>query len=147
MSPTVHAENSVVFPFLVSSVWNQVTRQQLRLSDPATKTELGVYQPNSGSSQEPILAAGGCSSCCNVTLHLGSLRFKPKVQWCHHGSQRLGREPQLLPREMSCHSETNIFASNSLIIQIKSSVWKARLNMRRRILGRNPHCRQCVETK
>lgn len=114
MSPTVHAEYPVVFPFLVSSVWNQVTRQQLRLSDPATTTELGVSQPNSGSSQEPILAAGGCSSCCNVTLHLGSLRFKPKVQWCHHGSQRLGREPQLLPREMSCHSETTRYLCQQL---------------------------------
>lgn len=52
-------------------------------------------------------------------LHLGSLRFELKVQWCHHGRQRLGREPLLLllPWEIachSCHSETTSYLCQQL---------------------------------
>lgn len=52
-------------------------------------------------------------------LHLGSLRFELKVQWCHHGCQRLGREPLLLllPWEIachSCHSETTSYLCQQL---------------------------------
>lgn len=81
------------FPFLCLEPSNMTAAQALRPSHQDWIRSLSAKQQKQPRTHS---LCRWLQQLLQSTLHLGSLRFKLKVQWWQHGSQRLGREPLLL---------------------------------------------------
>lgn len=134
----------LLFPFLLCLEPSNMTAAQV--IRPSHQNWIRACHPNRRGSQEPVQAAGGYSSCCNVMLHLRFLEFSWRYSAAWHpvlveegGWEGASASSTSGVRLLVILRHPATFTINSPCSWIKSSVLETRLNMHRRILRQVSH--------